>query len=566
MTLPTSIQQAQQALATLRDPNKSLQAFGQVHDQKTSTFVPYDPSRLTKSLQQEILDYVSNPPLTKHGQTRFLTVLTGRQMGKSLASEYALYPKVAYTPGWDHVCIADTKDRAEYLHKRIHHLHERWPTQVRSRTVPNREARQLTFQPRDGGKMRVLSAETGSVGIGQSPDSFHASECAFWADFAGSMFLIWPSLINRDRALAIFECTPWEARSDWHHHCLEAKNNKGRHLYLFKPFWDGALNVRPWDSDAQLDNEEIALLERYGPEGLTQENLAFRRFIMDTDIQLRRNPDLFKVFYPYDDLSCWLTSSNAAIPKHALDKHINSPRLQPWTPPYREFQQPHPDAHYVIGVDPAGYAARDHAAFQVFKIFDDQWEQVAVFADNTDPIRFVDKLIRTGLKYNKATLVVESNGVGQATLALLREREYPSIFFEKRKRPGFTTTANSLERMMGWLTDALLETFVFYDRDTVEQLLSYRNDKRIEEAPSSEIARGKASPRRRERHHWDKISALLMVTVGARRAPARHRYKPKDLPPGKNPIHSGQYTFPQQTKRWEEIQRQKRRNKRRKKR
>ena len=176
---PQTNPKAQQVLSFLQSPIKSLPAFGQVHDQRTGQFVKYDPYRLTKTLQAEILEYLSNPPLTNANQAKFLTVLTARQMGKSLTSEYGCYPKAAFTPGHDHVCIADTKDRAEYLHKRVHHLHERWPTKVRSRQIPNREARQLTFRPMEGGKMRVLSAETGAVGIGQSPDTFHASECAF---------------------------------------------------------------------------------------------------------------------------------------------------------------------------------------------------------------------------------------------------------------------------------------------------------------------------------------------------------------------------------------------------
>ena len=162
-SLPTGANAAQ-ILHFLQSPSKSLPAFGQVHDQRTGQFVDYDPYRLTKTLQAEILDYLSNPPQTPNGQSKFLTVLTARQMGKSLTAEYGCYPKAAFTPGHDHVCIADTKDRAEYLHKRVHHLHERWPRSVRSRTIPNREARQLTFRPLQGGKMRVLSAETGAVG------------------------------------------------------------------------------------------------------------------------------------------------------------------------------------------------------------------------------------------------------------------------------------------------------------------------------------------------------------------------------------------------------------------
>jgi hypothetical protein len=155
-------------LEWLRDPSKSLPTMGMVHDQKTGTFIPYDPDSLTKSLQQEILSYLSNPPRTKDGQTKWLTCLTARQMGKSLTSVYGCYPKVAYNPGWDHVTIADTGDRAEYLHKRVHYLHERWPQAVRAPTIPNRESRQLTFDRSIGGKMRVLSAETGQVGVGQS--------------------------------------------------------------------------------------------------------------------------------------------------------------------------------------------------------------------------------------------------------------------------------------------------------------------------------------------------------------------------------------------------------------
>ena len=519
--IPTNANAAQ-VLHFLQSPSKSLPVFGQVHDQRTGQFVGYDPYRLTKTLQAEILEYLSNPPLTDAGQTQFLTVLTARQMGKSLTSEYGCYPKAAFTPGWDHVCIADTKDRAEYLHKRVHHLHERWPGKVRSRTIPNREARQLTFRPLQGGKMRVLSAETGAVGIGQSPDSFHASECAFWADFSGSMFLIWPSLMNRDHALAIFECTPWEARSDWHEHCLEAKNGVGRHSYLFKPFWDGQLNQRPWNKDWSLENEEIDLLNRYGQEGLTKENLAFRRLIMSTDVKIRRNPEFFRVFYPFDDIGCWIASAQSAIPGHVLEKHQKRQMVR-WRGPYMEYEQPEADARYVIGVDPCGHAARDHASFQVLKVYDGEWTQVATYADHSDPLIFTKAVLKAAKKYNKALVVVESNGVGQSILALLRDWDYSNIFYEKLKRPGFTTTSKSIDQCMGWLVDGLMDELILNDNNTVEQLLSYRNDKQIEESPTSEIARGEASRRRRDRHHWDKVSALIMGIVGARALPRRSK-------------------------------------------
>ena len=227
---------ARQLLSTLQDPAKALPSFGQVHDQASGKFVKYDPSRITHTFQSAVLDYFSNPPRTPHGETKWLTLMTARQMGKSLTVEYAAYCRAAYTPGWDHVCIADTRERAEYLHKRIHHLHHRWPEQLRAKTVPNRESRQLTFNPLQGGKMRILSAETGAVGVGQSPDSFHASEVHLWSDFDGSMFLINPSLMNRSHALVLFEATPWERNWAWHAHYLNAKRGAGRHIAQFFPY------------------------------------------------------------------------------------------------------------------------------------------------------------------------------------------------------------------------------------------------------------------------------------------------------------------------------------------
>ena len=115
------------ALEALRDPALSLPRFGWIIDQKTGKKLKYDSQAITKNLQNTILSYVSNPPISEHGQTKWLALLGYRQGGKSTSAELAFYTRAAYTYGHDHVCIADTSDRAEYLHKRVHHLHGKWP-------------------------------------------------------------------------------------------------------------------------------------------------------------------------------------------------------------------------------------------------------------------------------------------------------------------------------------------------------------------------------------------------------------------------------------------------------
>tara|TARA_R110000744_G_scaffold46578_13_gene102991 strand:+ start:2159 stop:3862 length:1704 start_codon:yes stop_codon:yes gene_type:complete len=519
-----------EALEALSDPAISLRAYAQIIDQKTGQEHIFDPFAITDRLQETVVSYYSDPPETALGQTKWLTLLGYRQAGKSLTSELCGYVKAAYTPGHDHVCIADNRDRAEYLHRRIHLTHSRWPEPVRSATVPNREVRQLTFQ--HGGKMRVLSGESGAVGIGQSPDSFHGSELPYWRNAGHQFSMIYPSMINRDHSQVLLESTPAPMSEPsaewWRDHCRDAKLGRGRWAYAFFPFWDGVLNRRPWPEGQKLTLEEMKMMEKFGHLGLAKDNLQFRRLMIETDAEIRRNPDLFKVYYPFDDISCWIASVGSVFHSTLLKKHQES-LLIPWKAPYMEYEQPEGGAVYSIGVDPAGYAARDHAAFQVLKIYDGEWTQVAVYGGITDPLIFAKKINEVGRKYNNALVAVESNGVGVATLALLDELNYPNLYYEKAYKPGIAATAKSVTMMLAYLQDALKDELILRDEDTVGQLGSYREDKRTERSALSEILHSGKTGKRRDRHHWDKISALQIACLAARNCPRRYK---NDTPEG----------------------------------
>ena len=526
MTLPLE----DEALDALRDPAISLRAYAKIIDQKTGQENLYDPFAITDRLQETVVSYYSEPPVTALGQTKWLTLLGYRQAGKSLTSELCGYVKAAYTPGHDHVCIADNRDRAEYLHRRIHLTHSRWPEPVRAPTVPNREVRQLTFQ--HGGKMRVLSGESGAVGIGQSPDSFHGSELPYWRNAGHQFSMIYPSMINRDHSQVLLESTPAPMNEPsaewWRDHCRDAKQSRGRWAYAFFPFWDGRLNRRPWPRGQQLTLEEIRLLDKYGHLGLDKDNLEFRRLMIDTDAEIRRNPDLFRVYYPFDDVTCWIASVGSVFHSTLLKRHQET-ILVPWVGPYMEYEKPEGGAVYAIGVDPAGYAARDHAAFQVLKVYDGEWTQVAVYGGVTDPVVFAKKINEVGKKYNNALVAVESNGVGVATLALLEELSYSNLYYEKPYKPGVAATAKSVTMMLSYLQDALKDELILRDEDTVGQLGSYREDKRTERSAISEMLHSGKTGKRRERHHWDKISALQIACLAARQCPRRYK---KDAPEG----------------------------------
>tara|TARA_X000001382_G_scaffold125195_1_gene110436 strand:- start:431 stop:1306 length:876 start_codon:yes stop_codon:yes gene_type:complete len=244
--------------------------------------------------------------------------------------------------------------------------------------------------------------------------------------------------------------------------------------------------------------------------------------MIETDAEIRRNPDLFRVYYPFDDISCWIASIGSVFHSTLLKRHQDS-FLVPWNGPYMEYEKPEAGAVYAIGVDPAGYAARDHAAFQVLKVYDGEWTQVAAYGGVTDPVVFAKKINEVGKKYNNALVAVESNGVGVATLALLEELGYSNLYYEKPYKPGIAATAKSVTMMLSYLQDALKDELILRDEDTVGQLGSYREDKRTERSAVSEMLHSGKTGKRRDRHHWDKISALQIACLAARMCPRRYR-------------------------------------------
>jgi hypothetical protein len=517
-----------ESFSALRNPIVSLPAFGHVLDQATGKEILYDPKRITTDLQTTLLSYLGNPPKNELGHNRWLCLLGYRQGGKSLCAELGAYALTAYTPGHDHVCIADTKHRADYLHQRVHFNHKRWDEKFRSPTVPNRESRQLTFDSKFGGRMRTLSAESGAVGIGQSPDSVHISEIGFFSSPGTIMNLMLPSIINREHATAVVECTPVPSGAPgaryWQDLFNSAKRGKGRWLAAFFPFWDNKLAQRPWPLNSKPDKEELELYEQYHTKGLTWENLAFRREMMEADAEIRRNPDLFRTFYPFDSVSCWMATAGGVIHKGILEKHIKSPLLIPWNGPFQEYEAPEAGAIYAIGVDPAGFGAGDHASFQVLKVWKDEWTQVACFSDNeADPVSVAERLVLTARRYNNAYILVESNGVGAAVLAILQTKNWENLYYHDKMKPGIPATSKSIDEGLANLLDALMDNLKLYDEDLVQQLMTYKNDKKVQDSDKSLMLRGKVGRHRREKHHYDKVSALIWAAYAARDLPQRSK-------------------------------------------
>lgn len=524
----------------LRDPAVSLPMLAYVADQASPEEVKYDPFAITKQLQQTIVKYVSEPPMTEDGYARWLCVLKYRQGGASTSGVLAFYPKISYHDNWEHLTIADTLERADGLHERQMLCHNKWDLRFRRKQITAIERRSLSLI--NGSKSKVASAHAEAIGIGRSVSSLLASEVPFWRDAGEQFSLIGPAMYNRRHAMLIQESTPstMDAPSAdfWKMQCEDARYGRGRDLFAFFPFWDGLLNRRPWPTGSVLDPEEEALIAEFGHLGLELENLAFRRFVLEQDKTIRRDHDLFDVYYPCNMVRCWKQSGRGIIPARALARHTRK-QLVPWTPGDEviEYHPPKPDATYVIAVDPAGWTGEtpadqdsaqstDHAAFHVFEVWDDEWVQVATYANHTNPIAIGEKLFATGMRYNRALIGVERNGVGLALVVALKMLKYPNLHHDRNFLPGINKSDDEWEQL---LVDALMDKITLYDEDTVNQCQGYKSDKRVRIQAKS-LVLGHKTTRRRRKHHWDKVSALMVAAALCPYAPRRYRAARDELP------------------------------------
>lgn len=550
----------------LLDPGFMLEATGTVVDQSTGRVIDYDMDAVCPHMQRTIASYVGHTPKTEDGYNKWLVVLGPRQSTKSTTTSLAAYFHVAYHPGSYAAIITDTKDRSKDLFRAILNCHDNMPEEYKSPTIKSRELNQLTFA--HNGKIRTLSSEQSNVGIGRAVDFTQFSEGPFMEDPGELWYGYYPAVTNRKEAALLWESTPapmTRPGAQWYQDlCNEAKMGQGRFIFSFTPYYASKLNERRWNKDWTLDKEELRLIERFGPKRgepisnpgewryLTLENLAFRRAVLRDDPEVRRHPELFFVFYPVDPVTCWQQAGGAAIPAHALHRHLTS-LVIPWDPTdgYQEYQDPKEDAIYVIGADPAGWMGGDQAAFQVLEVWGDEWIQVAEFSSNSViPVDFARKICEVAERYNDAAVVVENNGVGAGTLAYLEQANKPegtvmrdhwgverryhvkNLYYHQRgikAKPGIPASAKTNKEGLARLIDALMDTITLRSEILLGQLQTYGMDKEVEAGEKWGILNpGKTQKGRRERHHWDRVSALIWACFAATLAPQRFRPKSQE--------------------------------------
>lgn len=579
---------------------------------ETDQVFALDPDAVCPAMQWPIFRYAADPPKSDDGYNDWLLVSGSRQTLKSYTSGMAGLNRVAFTRSGMGATIADNSDRAKDLFEKTLFSMKSVPAHMRP-TILNEDNAFTRMRFDQGDKAiatyKILTAGSANVGIGKSLVHCHASEIPFWDDFLGVWDGLFPALNNRKNATVILESTPaplsepsapaframlLDARSKYN-----ADGTRNRFNVLFVPYFLSKANERQWTAQMHLSNKEQSMLDahgcyadknravlqdwllqtkgRYDPEKapgapwLTYLNLAFRRDVMANNPKVKRNPDLFDVWFPSDPLTCWAVAGGSTFPKHIVEKHRGRGKVvAPWFPDdlgVQVYEDPEPGAVYVIGVDPSGYTIGDPAAFSIWKAWDqgnDGFEQVLEFASQeATPMDVAYLLAYYAKQYNDAYIIAEKTGVGLATVTQLVhafQSRSGGVFVEPVSKmevrlpirnlhyhklatgdstPGMPATKQTNMAVNDAALDMLLkDTTIVRSEALIDQMGSYREDRQVRETETHKILNpGTTLKGRKPKHHWDRVSAMMLACYGAQFL--RRRFRPSS---DDTPRTSGEYS------------------------
>lgn len=474
--------------------------------------VDADWEKIDPHLKGEMAAFIDDP--AEGEETIWPCILKYRQAARSSNVQTTMLAHGLYRPDLFCVTLADKDDRSDMLHKLMEYAYKHFkrPDLLTSR-ISNKEVNQLSLV--NGTKFLGMTAGSEAAGIGTSPDVLHCSEVGYWP---GDPHKLWsemqPALAKRRLAHVVFECVASSQGDFWHDIYSMAKMGNGRFRAFFTPWYLGRMNVARWREDWGVpDLEEQRLLDIYGQYGLGLEHLAFRRNQLATVRLFVKDPAQWEKQYPINDVDCWVGTAKTGLDIRLLSRFKNDATV-PWREPFVEYEPPQPGIMYVIGVDPSGVSARDHGAFQVWKALDGDFRQVACYAARVKPDIMGEELMHQAKRYNNALVVVERNGVGAGILNHIRG--YPNLFHGTDGVPGWNNNPQSMESAMSFLMSLIRNSdrgFTFFDEALLAQLQTYKNDKLVELSIQTEV-RGNHRGTARERHHWDKVSALMCVMAG----------------------------------------------------
>jgi hypothetical protein len=271
------------------------------------------------------------------GKVRAL-VLKGRQQGVSTLIQARFFHKTVTKRGKKSFILTHHADSTRALFE----MTKRYSENLEKGLFPQPDKKNdntLMFDGLGSG-YRVGTAGSVEVGRGMTNQYLHLSEYAFYKDAAKIGMGLMNTVAEIDDTEIIKESTANGQDNDFYSDWQEAKNGKSRYQAIFVPwYWQDEYCIE--DAAFIPTDEEREWLERFGPNGLKQGHLNWRRIKMqDIKGDYEQKCRKFRQEYPFTDDEAFLSS--------ITDTFIQVEHVQKARKTTVDSQ-----SSLVIGVDPA---------------------------------------------------------------------------------------------------------------------------------------------------------------------------------------------------------------------
>jgi hypothetical protein len=436
-----------------------------------------------KTAQRKLVDAVMKD--IKLGKPVRYIVLKARQLGLSTIIEAMCYWWAATHKYVNAAIVAQDKEASGNIYQMFQRYYDNSSPEFRPQTKYLTK-NDLTFdvepkpgQPNKGGlksQIRTLVAKGAGTGRSQTNRFVHGSEVAFWEAGVETVAGLLQTVPFLPETFVFLESTANGMGGYFYDEWQFAKKGES----TFNPFFfawhedpEYELNVPPKWGSYDADERELLKLfkDLHYPQTSWKRKLQWRREKMK---EFRSDPERFYQEYPMNDMEAFISTGRPVFDSKALirmdmkaartkfqyielsgNRKTDVKHSDVDFSPFKVWEKPEDNVKYVIGGDvaegkeiTANGKEGDYSVLTVIRR--DNNRVVCRYRAHIDPDQFGDVACRLGWYYNEATIAIEVNNQGLATVQKIRDRLYRKMYMREK---GFDALFEEPTAKMGWRTD-----------------------------------------------------------------------------------------------------------------
>ena len=369
--------------------------------------------------------------LNDYASHRFNVVLKARQLGISeITAAYALW-LILFHRDKNVVVMASKAETAKNIIRKCRTAYKKIPRWLKlAETVGDNV---LSVELTNGSRIKAI-ATSADAGRSEALSLLIVDEAAFVDKFDELWTGLYPTVQAGGRAIIL--STPNGVGNKFHQIYVDAETRENEFHPTKLMWWRHPEHIKDLEDDISSPGNMTSPWDRHE---IKAANMSPRDVAQELECNFNASGDTVMSTENLDRIEMGCLDP---IAREAFDRNLFI-----WFHPVESKT-------YLITADVARGDGRDNSAFHVWDAND--MSQVAEYYGKCTPDNFATILCETGVRYNRAMLVVENNNIGLACLEHVKLAQYPNVYYSRK---GDSAAGEAVNTAFGAMTDDLIVGF-----------------------------------------------------------------------------------------------------------